>query len=70
VLKEVFRPVAAVHAAGASIPQRITFSLRSQRRRAGDVPRGRREKAKVIKAVLTETATACRRPWCARPAGA
>ena len=56
VLKEVFRPVAAVHAAAASIPQRLTFSLpliNAAARVMFLVAGG--EKAKVVKAVLTET---------------
>jgi 6-phosphogluconolactonase len=56
VLKEVFRPVAAVHAAAASIPQRLTFTLpliNAAARVMFLVAGG--EKAKVIKAVLTET---------------
>lgn len=55
VLKEVFRPVAAVHAAAASIPQRITFTLpliNAAARVMFLVAGG--EKAKVLKAVLGE----------------
>jgi 6-phosphogluconolactonase len=55
VLKEVFRPVAAVHAGAASIPQRFTFTLPLINAAAcvmflvaGS------EKAKVVKAALTE----------------
>jgi 6-phosphogluconolactonase len=56
VLKEVFRPVAAVHAAAASIPQRLTFSLPliNAAARVMFLVAGS-EKAKVVKAVLTET---------------
>ena len=55
VLKEVFRPVAAVHAAAASIPQRITFTfpLINAAARVMFLAAGS-EKAKVVKAVLTE----------------
>ena len=56
VLKEVFRPVAAVHAAAASIPKRLTFSLPliNAAARVMFLVAGP-EKAKVVKAVLTET---------------
>ena len=56
VLKEVFRTVAAVHAAAASIPERITFTLPLINAAAHVmflVAGG--EKAKVVKAVLSET---------------
>jgi 6-phosphogluconolactonase len=55
VLKEVFRPVAAVHAAAASIPQRFTFTFPVINAAAHVlflVAGG--EKAKVRKAVLGE----------------
>jgi 6-phosphogluconolactonase len=55
VLKEVFRPVAAVHASAASIPQRFTFTLpviNTAARVMFLVAGG--EKAKVLKAVLNE----------------
>jgi 6-phosphogluconolactonase len=55
VLKEVFRPVAAVHAAAASIPQRFTFTLPVINAAAHVmflVAGG--EKAKVLKTVLNE----------------
>jgi len=55
VLKEVFRPVAAVHAAAASIPQRFTFTfplINAAARVMFLVAGG--EKAKVVKAVFTE----------------
>ena len=55
VLKEVFRPVAAVHAGAASIPQRFTFTfplINAAARVMFLVAGG--EKAKVLKAVLTE----------------
>ena len=59
VLKEVFRPVAAVHAAAASIPQRFTFTLPVINAAAHVMflvagP----EKAKVLKAVLGEPSSA------------
>jgi 6-phosphogluconolactonase len=55
VLKEVFRPVAAVHAGAASIPQRFTFTfpLINAAARVMFLVAGS-EKAKVLKAVLTE----------------
>ena len=55
VLKEVFRPVAAVHASAASIPQRFTFTLPviNQAARVMFLVAGG-EKAKVLKAVLKE----------------
>ena len=55
VLKEVFRPVAAVHAAAASIPQRFTFTfplINAAARVMFLVAGG--EKAKMVKAVLGE----------------
>ncbi|HEU4368140.1 MAG TPA: 6-phosphogluconolactonase [Methylomirabilota bacterium] len=53
VLKEVFRPVAAVHAAAASIPQRFTFTfpLLNAAARVMFLVSGP-EKAKAVKAVL------------------
>jgi 6-phosphogluconolactonase len=59
VLKEVFRPVAAVHASAASIPQRFTFTLpviNTAARVMFLVAGG--EKAKVLKAVLKEPTSA------------
>lgn len=55
VLKEVFRPVAAVHATAASIPQRFTFTLPviNAAARVMFLVSGA-EKAKVLKAVLKE----------------
>jgi 6-phosphogluconolactonase len=55
VLKEVFRPVAAVHAAAASIPQRFTFTfpLLNAAARIMFLVAGA-EKAKMVKAVLGE----------------
>jgi 6-phosphogluconolactonase len=55
VLKEVFRPVAAVHAGAASIPQRFTFTLPviNAAARVMFLVAGA-EKAKVLKAVLNE----------------
>lgn len=55
VLKEVFRPVAAVHAAAASIPQRFTFTfpLINAARRVMFLVAGA-EKAKGLKTVLAE----------------
>lgn len=62
VLKEVFRPVAAVHAAAASIPQRFTFTLPliNAAARVMFLVSGA-EKAKVLKTVLKE-------PTCGLPA--
>lgn len=58
VLKEVFRPVAAVHAAAASIPQRMTFTLPliNAAARVMFLVAGS-EKAKVVKAVLNDTSS-------------
>jgi len=59
VLKEVFRPVAAVHASAASIPQRFTFTLpviNTAARVMFLVAGG--EKAKLLKAVLNEPTSA------------
>jgi len=59
VLKEVFRPVAAVHAAAASIPQRFTFTFPVINAAAHVmflVAGG--EKAKVLKAVVGEPSSA------------
>jgi 6-phosphogluconolactonase len=58
VLKEVFRPVAAVHAAAASIPQRFTFTfpLLNAAARVMFLVAGP-EKAKIMKAVLGDTAS-------------
>jgi 6-phosphogluconolactonase len=55
VLKEVFRPVAAVHAAAAAIPQRFTFTfpLVNAAARVMFLVAGP-EKAKMVKAVLGE----------------
>jgi 6-phosphogluconolactonase len=55
VLKEVFRPVAAVHAAAASIPQRFTFTfpLLNAAARVMFLVAGP-EKAKMVKAALGE----------------
>jgi 6-phosphogluconolactonase len=55
VLREVFRPVAAVHATAASIPQRFTFTLPviNAAARVMFLVSGA-EKAKVLKAVLRE----------------
>jgi 6-phosphogluconolactonase len=59
VLKEVFRPVAAVHAAAASIPQRFTFTfpLINAAARVMFLVAGA-EKAKVVKAVLGDAGNA------------
>lgn len=55
VLKEVFRPVAAVHAAAASIPQRFTFTFPVINAAAHVMFLvAGAEKAKVLKAVLGE----------------
>jgi 6-phosphogluconolactonase len=58
VLKEVFRPVAAVHAGAASIPQRVTFTLPviNAAARVMFLVAGA-EKAKVLKVVLGEPTT-------------
>jgi len=58
VLKEVFRPVAAVHAGAASIPQRITFTFPviNAAARVIFLAAGA-EKAKVLKVVLNEPAS-------------
>lgn len=59
VLKEIFRPVAAVHASAASIPQRFTFTLpviNTAARVMFLVAGG--EKAKLLKAVLNEPTSA------------
>jgi len=55
VLKEVFRPVAAVHAAAAALPQRFTFTfpLINAAARVTFLVAGP-EKAKMVKAVLGE----------------
>jgi len=59
VLKEVFRPVAAVHAAAASIPQRFTFTLPVINAAAHVMFLvAGAEKAKVLKAVLGEPSSA------------
>jgi 6-phosphogluconolactonase len=56
VLKEVFRPVAAVHAAAAAIPERLTFTfpLINAAARVMFLVAGS-EKAKVVKAVMTDS---------------
>jgi len=58
VLKEVFRPVAAVHAAAASIPKRFTFTfpLINAAARVMFLASGS-EKAKVVKAVLSDASS-------------
>ena len=58
VLKEVFRTVAAVHAAAAAVPQRLTmtFPILNAAARVMFLATGA-EKAKVVKAALTERAT-------------
>jgi 6-phosphogluconolactonase len=59
VLKEVFRPVASVHAAAAAIPQRLTFTfpLLNAAAHVMFLAAGA-EKAKVVKAVLGEPGSA------------
>ena len=59
VLKEVFRPVAAVHAAAAAIPQRFTFTfpLLNAAAQVMFLVEGP-EKAKVVKAVLGDPGSA------------
>jgi 6-phosphogluconolactonase len=58
VLKEVFRTVAAVHAAAASIPQRLTmtYPILNAAARVIFLITGA-EKAKMVKAALSERAT-------------
>ena len=57
VVREVFRPVAAVHAAAAAIPERLTltFPVINAAARVYVLVSGP-EKAKVVKAVLTDKA--------------
>ncbi len=57
VVREIFRPVAAVHAAAAAIPERltITFPVINAAARVFVLVSGP-EKAKVVKAVLAEKA--------------
>lgn len=57
VLKEIFRPVAAVHAAAAAIPERITltFPVLNAAARIVFLVEGA-EKAKAVKAVLVDGA--------------
>lgn len=55
VLKEVFRPVAAVHAAAAAIPERLTLTYPVLNAAACVTFLGSgAEKAKVVRAMLTE----------------
>jgi 6-phosphogluconolactonase len=55
VLKEVFRPVAAVHAAAATIPERITLTFPVINAAACVIFLGSgTEKAKVVRAMLAE----------------
>jgi 6-phosphogluconolactonase len=59
VLKEVFRPVAAVHAGAASIPQRFTFTFPVINTAAHVMFLvAGAEKAKMLKAVLAEPSSA------------
>lgn len=69
VLREVFHPVAAVHAAAAVIPERITLTLPVLNAAAEViflVSGG--EKAKVVKAVLTDSPTSLP-AWMIEPTG-
>ena len=63
-VREVFRPVAAVHAAAAAIPERLTLTLPviNAAARVFVLVSGP-EKAKVVKAVLHDKALAARRAW-------